>query len=83
MWERIRELQFFQEKEGELTIRIARAPSFSEAETEQVVMEEVSKRLDEDEFRVTIQFVDHASRSPRAKLGLLDQRLPIKLEDIS
>jgi phenylacetate-CoA ligase len=77
---KIRELKFIQEREGELVVQIAKAPTFSEAEVAKEFLDELYDRLDEKEFSIRIIFVDCVSRTGRGKLGLLDQRLPIKIE---
>jgi len=84
VWRKIRELKFLQEQEGELIARIAKAPSFSEREIEGEILEELYKRLDEEQFNVRITFVDRIPRTgSRAKMGLLEQRLPITLKDVA
>lgn len=82
VWGRIRELQFLQEREGELIVKIAKAPAFSETEIAQQVLEELYKRLDEEQFNIRIIFVDRVPRTKRGKLRFLEQRLPIELEDL-
>lgn len=81
-WTKIRELRFLQEREGELLIQIARAPSFSEQEIAAGLLDELHKRLDKDQFSIAISFVDHVPRKGGGKLRALEQRLPIKLEDL-
>lgn len=77
---KIREIKFLQEREGELIIQIVKAPTFSEAEVAKGFLNELYDRIDEEEFSIQIIFVDCISRTGRGKLGLLDQRLPIKAE---
>ncbi|MHB0859491.1 MAG: phenylacetate--CoA ligase family protein [Anaerolineae bacterium] len=82
VWTQIRELRFVQAKEGELTVQVARARGSSETEVAESLRREVFKRLDEQDFRLHIEFVDSVRRSARGKLGLLDQQLPIRPEDL-
>jgi len=81
-WDKIRELRFIQEREGELVVEMAIASSSSEAEIEQQFLKGFYQWLDEQEFNVRITFVDRVSRTERGKLGLLEQRLPSKFEDL-
>ncbi len=78
--DKILEFRYIQEQEGELTIQIAKAPAFSEAEVEKEFLDELYKRLDRNEFSLRIAFVDRVPRTGRGKLGLLYQKLPIKSE---
>jgi phenylacetate-CoA ligase len=77
---KIREIKFLQEREGELVVQIAKAPAFSEEEVEKEFLDQLYVRLDKKEFNVRVVFVDSVPRTGRGKLGLLDQRLPIKVE---
>lgn len=77
---KIREMKFVQEREGELLVRVVKAPAFTQEEVEKEFLAEVFTKLSEEEFNVTIEFVDHLARTGRGKLGLLDQRLPVKVE---
>jgi len=77
---KIREIKFLQEREGELVVQIAIAPTFSETEVAKEFLDELYDRLDQEEFSVRTVFVDSVPRTGRGKLGLLDQRLPIKIE---
>jgi len=82
IWGKIRELKFIQEREGELIVEMAIAPSSSEAEIAQEFLKAFYEWLDEQEFHVRIIFVDRVSRTERGKLGLLEQRLPLDLKDL-
>jgi malate synthase len=77
---KIRELKFLQEQKGELVVYIAKVSSFSETEVKNELLNELYDRLDIKEFTVKIVFVDYVPRTGRGKLGLLEQRLPIKIE---
>jgi phenylacetate-CoA ligase len=80
LFTKIRELKFLQEREGELVAQIAKAPAFSEAEVAKEFLDEFYTKFNKDEFNVKIVFVDRVPRTGRGKLGLLEQRLPIKSE---
>jgi len=82
VWAMFRELKFIQEKEGELAIEIAGAPAFSESEITQELLKSQYEVLGEEEFNIKISFVDRVYRTQRGKLLFLDQRLPIKFEDL-
>jgi phenylacetate-CoA ligase len=77
---KIRELKFIQERKGELIVQIAKVSAFSEAEVEKEFLDELFARLDEREFSVRFVFVDRITRSGRGKMGLLEQKIPIKIE---
>ena len=79
---KIRELQYYQEQEGRLVVRIAKVSSYSEDEIRKEFAEELRKRLDEQRFDIEIVFVDQVIRGGRGKLGYLLQRLPIILNDL-
>ena len=82
VWAKFKEMKVLQEKEGELVVEIAKAPSFSESEIEQELLQQLYDRLDEKEFSIRIKFVDRVYRTPRGKLLFLEQRLPINFEDL-
>jgi len=82
IWGKIREFKFIQEREGELIAKVVKVPSFSETEIAQEFLKEFYKRLDEEEFSIKIEFVDQLSRTHRGKLGLLEQKIPIRFEDL-
>ncbi len=77
---KIREMKFVQEQEGDLIIHIALAPGSSQAEITDEIHKEIYNLLDENEFSVQITFVNHVSRNLRGKIGLLDQKLPVKAD---
>ena len=82
IFEKIRELRYIQEREGELIAQIARVHSFSEADIEQEFRKELHERLDINDFNIKIVFADHLPRTERGKIGLLEQRLPIDFRDL-
>lgn len=83
VWGKIRELKFIQEREGELIVEMALADSSLESETAQEFVKGLYDRLDEQEFQVNVIFVDSVSRKERGKLGLLEQNIPINLEEFN
>lgn len=83
VWAKVREMNFLQEREGQVVVRIVKAPPCSETQVAKELQEEIHKVLDEREFSVRISFVDRLSLTKRlGKLGFLEQRLPIKFEDL-
>lgn len=81
-WSQVREIKFVQDREGELIVNAALAPSASPVEMERQIRQELFRRLDEDELSLTICFVDQVARSHRGKIGLLEQHLPIQYRDV-
>lgn len=79
---RIREIKFAQESPGELVVRMILAPGYLRQEVEEELIADIYTKLDAQEFKVTTDFVDELPRGGRGKLGLLDQRLPVKLEHL-
>lgn len=77
---KIREMKFYQDTPGRLVVLIILAPGFSQTELEDQLLKEIYSRLNRIEFTVEVKFVDQLNRKARGKLGLLEQRLPIKLE---
>jgi phenylacetate-CoA ligase len=87
VWAKIREMNFLQEREGEVVMRIVKAPQFSESEIEGVLLEEIYRVLGEKEFHVELVFVDRLPLTKRSvgrevagKMTMLEQRLPIGFE---
>lgn len=79
---RLREIKFIQEEPGKLMIRMILAPGSSQREVQEELLSDIYSKLDAREFNVTTDFVDEIPRGGRGKLGLLDQRLPVKLEHL-
>lgn len=82
VWAKIRELKFLQEREGELIVQMAIAPSFTEADVARESLDALYERLDADDFCVLVRCVDRIPRTPRGKVGWIKQRLPIRFEDL-
>jgi phenylacetate-CoA ligase len=83
VWSKIREMQFVQERKGEILAKIVRAPNYSDEEIIRELREEVGKILTEDEYTVDFEFVDQMALTHRGKLNFLDQKLPLDFEDIA
>jgi phenylacetate-CoA ligase len=73
--EQVKECQLYQEKEGELILSIVKKGLFSEHDASQI-LEGFRKRFD-DEFIVTLRYVDAIPRTSRGKYQFLIQKLPI------
>ena len=76
---RIKEIQLFQEKEGELIINITKGPQYSERD-EQEICYGIQKRVGNG-LHVTFNYVDHIPRTQSGKYRFLIQKLPVKFGD--
>jgi phenylacetate-CoA ligase len=74
--------KFIQKRQGELILQIQAVTSASKEKIKQVVLEAIFQNLDENEFTVTLEFVNEIARSTRGKLNYFEQRLPIKFDDL-
>ena len=83
VWSKIREMQFVQERKGEVLAKIISAPKYSQEEITRELREEIGKILTEDEFKFEFEFVDQMPLTHRGKLNFLDQRIPLNFEDIA
>lgn len=76
-WLQVKQVQFVQEKKGELIIRILRYPQFSKEEVEKYVL-----GLFETKFKgvcdIRVTFVDEVIRTKSGKCPYLIQKLPIQ-----
>lgn len=79
---KLREIKFIQETPGELVVRMILAPGSSRHEVEKELLADMYSKLDAQEFKILTDFVDEIPRGGRGKFGLLDQRLPVKLEHL-
>ncbi len=79
---KVREIKFVQEVPGELMVRLILAPGSSRQEVEKELLSDIYSKLDAREFKILTDFVDEIPRGGRGKLGLLDQRLPVKLKHL-
>lgn len=82
IWTKLREIKFFQYKEGEVTAKIVRAPKYLDNEVTRELQDEVRKVLTKDEFNIRFEFVDSLPLTHRGKLNFLDQRIPLDFTDI-
>lgn len=70
----MKEYQLYQEKEGELVLRILRKEEFSDLDVRKI-QDNVQNRL-KDEFLLTLVYVDSIPRTSRGKYQFLVQKLP-------
>ncbi len=70
----MKEYQLYQEKEGELMLRIVRKEEFSNRDVRQI-QDNVQNRL-KDEFSLTLVYVESIPRTSRGKYQFLVQKLP-------
>ena len=75
----VQELQFYQEKKGEIILRIVKRNTYSDNDTK-YIKKEMKKRLG-DGVNLEIQFVDNIPRTPIGKHRFLVQKLPIESKD--
>jgi phenylacetate-CoA ligase len=79
---KIREIHFIQEKEGLLNIEVVKNPSYTEEEIRKEYTKNLYDFLDPKEFTLEFKFVDQIARTERGKILLLEQKLPIKFDDM-
>ena len=72
----MKEYQLYQDREGELVLRIIKKEGFSEQD-EQVIKENIRTRLG-DEFSLSIEYLDTIPRTIRGKYQFFVQKLPVK-----
>jgi len=75
IFDNVAQFQFYQEKEGEVILRIVPKPGYTDRDTD-VILEELHRKLGSD-VTVMIQFVDAVSRTPLGKYLFLVQKLPL------
>ncbi len=83
VWSKIKEMQFAQERKGEVLVRIVRAPNYYDEEVIKELRSEVTKILTEVEYKIDFEFVDSLPLTHRGKLNFLDQKIPLDFESIS
>lgn len=76
IFDNVKQFQFYQEKIGEVTIRIIKNSAYSDYDT-QVIQTELMKKLGED-TKLSIQFVDAIPRTEQGKFRFLLQKIPIQ-----
>ena len=74
--QQVKESQFYQDKEGELVLNIVKTQQYTESDS-QAIQKNFQKILD-NEFHLSICFVDHIPRTKRGKFQFLIQKLPIE-----
>ncbi len=83
VWSKLSEMQFVQERKGEVLAKIVLPPQYSQEEIVRELREEISKILTEDEFQFEFEFVDQMPLTHRGKLNFLDQKIPLDFEDVA
>ncbi|RXE56492.1 CoF synthetase [Methanoculleus taiwanensis] len=79
-FENIRQFQMYQERVGELVLKIVKKPGYTDRDTERL-RQELQWQLG-DGIRVGICFVDSIPRTAGGKYRYLIQKLPIELGDL-
>jgi phenylacetate-CoA ligase len=74
--ENVKECQLYQERKGEIVLRVVRKETYSEDDTGRI-QESFHKRFGE-EFSLTFTYVDSIPRTSRGKYQFLIQKLPIQ-----
>jgi len=72
----VKELQFLQEKEGEINLTIVKEKNYSH-EDENLIKKSFSIKF-KDEINLKINYIEKIPRSPRGKYQILIQKLPIE-----
>jgi len=80
-WTQVRELQFVQEKKGELIIKLIKNPEFSEKKVRNYVLNLFKQRLG-GICDIKIKFVNEIPKTERGKHKFLIQKLPINFGEI-
>jgi phenylacetate-CoA ligase len=83
VWSKIREMKFFQQREGEVLAKIVRAPKYLDNEVIKELQDEIRKVLTEDEFNIQFEFVESLPLTHRGKLNFLEQKIPLDFADIT
>jgi phenylacetate-CoA ligase len=76
-WIKFKQIQFFQEKPGELIIRAVKDSSYNEIEAEQFIIKLYNKIFN-DQCKLYVEFVDQIPLAKSGKYQYLIQKLPIK-----
>ncbi|MCK8518693.1 phenylacetate--CoA ligase family protein [Methanoculleus sp. 7T] len=79
-FENIRQFQMYQEKMGELIIKVVRKPTYTDEDTRQLTRE-LRWQLGDD-VDVHVRFVDEIPRTEGGKFRYLIQKLPISIGDL-
>jgi len=73
---KIRQFQFYQERPGQVVLRIVRAPGYTE-DTEREVLDEFGKKLGHD-VQLQITYVSAIEQTMRGKYRFIDQKLDVQ-----
>ena len=73
---RVKEMQLVQEREGELVVKIAPTPQYSEND-QQEILSKMQKAVG-NSLDINFEYVDHIPRTQRGKYRFLIQKLPIE-----
>ncbi|HOB19007.1 MAG TPA: phenylacetate--CoA ligase family protein, partial [Candidatus Methanoculleus thermohydrogenotrophicum] len=74
VFDNVMQFQFYQERAGEVLLRIVRKPGYNDQDTE-YILRELEKKFEGD-VDVTISFVTEIPRTRRGKYQFLVQELP-------
>jgi phenylacetate-CoA ligase len=74
--ENVKECQLYQERQGEIVLRVVRRKTYSEDDARRI-QESFHKRFGE-EFSLTLSYLDSIPRTSRGKYQFLIQKLPIQ-----
>lgn len=80
VFDNVKQLQFYQDKKSEVILKIVKADSYTEKDTE-YIKQELSKKLGND-IDIIIQSVDEIPRTTRGKYNFIIQKLPIKFKNL-
>jgi len=81
VFDNVVQFQFYQEKAGEVILRIVRKPGYTDRDTD-YILSELEKKFEGD-VDVTVHFVTKIPRTRRGKYRFLIQDLPLDGGDIS
>ena len=76
-WMKFKQIQFLQEKPGELIIKVIKEPAYNKIDIEQFVMK-VFNKIFNNQFKLRVVFVDHIPLTKSGKYQYLIQKLPVK-----
>ena len=79
VFDNIKQFQFYQDKQGEVTFKIVRKNSYTDEDTN-YIRRELMKKL-ADDFLLTIRFVNDIPRTKAGKYRFLIQKMPVNFGD--
>ena len=77
---KIKEMQLFQEREGEIIVNIVKTENYSNKD-EQEILQKMQRTVD-NQLDITFNYVDEIPRTERGKYRFLIQKFPIEFGDI-